>query len=159
MDELKARVDALVAEGRHAQAADLLLEKGHVEKAAELYAAVWKWDRAIEVAEDAGLFDVAYQHALAAKDRDACGRILAKLEARPEQAVRAANHAEAKGLLLDAARLREAAGETEAAADLFERASEYRDAARCRLVLGEPRKAGMLLEKRLREDPDDAATG
>lgn len=159
MDELKVRVDALVAEGRHAQAADLLLERGLVEKAAELYAAVWAWDRAIGAAEDAGLFDVAYRHALAAKDRDACGRILAKLEARPEQAVRAANHAEGRGLLLDAARLREAAGETEAAADLFERSGEYRDAARCRLVLGEPRKAGMLLERRLREDPDDAETG
>ncbi|MCB9598396.1 MAG: protein kinase [Sandaracinaceae bacterium] len=159
MDELKVRVDALLAEGRHAQAADLLLDKGFVERAAELFASVWKWDRAIGVAEDAGLFDVAYHHALAAKDRDACGRILAKLEARPEQAVRAASYAEGKGLLLDAARLREAAGETAASADLYERAGEYRDAARCRLVLGEPRKAGMLLEKRLREDPDDAATG
>jgi len=158
MDELKVRVDALVAEGRHAEAADLLMTKGYVERAAELYAAVWQWERAVGVAEDAGLLDVAYRHALAAKDRDACGRILANLEARPEQAVRAAGYAEDKGLLLDAARLREAAGETAAAADLYERASEYRDAARCRQVLGELRKAGMLLEKRLKEDPEDART-
>lgn len=159
MDELKVRVDALVKEGRHAEAADLCVHKGHIEEAAELYAAVWKWDRAIEVAEEGGLLDVAYRHALSANDRGACGRILTRLEGQPEQAVRAAMHAEDKGLVLDAARLREAAGETEAAAQLYERGGEYRDAARCRLVLGQPRKAGMLYEKRLREDPDDAESG
>lgn len=159
MDDLEARVKALVKEGRHAEAADIFLSKGHVERAADLYAAVWKWERAIGVSEESGLFDVAYRHALAASDRDACARLLMLLEARPEQAVRAAIHAEDKGLLLDAARLREAAGETEAAARLFERADEYRDAARCRVVLGQPRKAGMLYEKRLTEAPEDAESG
>ncbi len=155
MDELKTRIDALVAEGRHAQAAELSLSKGQVARAAELFAAVWKWDRAIEVSEEAGLLDVAYRHALAGKDRAACGRILAKLEARPEQALRAADYAQDRGLLLDAARLRETAGETARAAELYERAGEFRDAARCRLVLGEARKAGVLYEKRLRQDEDD----
>ncbi|MBX3271012.1 MAG: protein kinase [Sandaracinaceae bacterium] len=158
MPELNTRVERLVAEGRHAEAADLLLDKGHVERAAELYAAVWQWGRAIEIAEEAGLFDIAYRHAIAGQDRDACGRVLAKLEARPEQAVRAATHAEQRGLLLDAARLREAAGETEAAAELYERAGDLRDAARCRIVLGELRKAGMLFERRLREDAEDGAS-
>lgn len=159
MDELKARVDSLLKEGRHAEAADLYLAKGHIERAAELFAAVWKWDRAIGVAEQNGFLDVAYRHALSANDREACGRLLMSLEGRPEQSVRAAEYAESKGLLLDAARLREAAGETEIAAQLFERGGEYRDAARCRLVLGQARRAGMLLEKRLREDPEDAESG
>lgn len=150
------RARALIREGRHAEAAELYAEAGQPERAAELYAAVWRWGEAISVAERAGLFDVAYRHALEAKDRAACGRILGALEERPEQAVRAAVHAERKGLLHDAARLREAAGETEAAAELYERAGEHKEAARCRLSLGEPRKAGMLLEKRLKEDPDDA---
>lgn len=156
VSDLDARVQALVREGRHAEAADVYASAGEPARAAELYAAVWRWDEAVAIAEQAGLYDLAYRHALEAKDREACGRILRALEQHPDRAVRAAVHAESKGLLHDAARLREAAGETEAAADLYERASEHRDAARCRLALGEPRKAGILLEKRLKEDPDDA---
>ncbi len=158
MLDLEARAQALVREGRHADAADLFASAGQPARAAELYAAVWHWDEAIAIAEQADLFDTAYRYAVDAKDRDACGRLLVALEQHPDQAVRAAVHAESKGLLHDAARLREAAGETEAAAELFERAGEHRDAARCRLALGEPRKAGMLLERRLKEDPDDAAS-
>ncbi len=156
MDDLDARAQHLVRAGRHDEAAHLYAAAGRHARAAELYAAVWKWDEAIAIAEQAGIFDAAYRHALDAKDRAACGRLLARLEEHPEQAVRAAVHAEGKGHLHDAARLREAAGETEAAAEVYERAGEHREAARCRLALGEPRKAGMLLERRLKEDPDDA---
>ncbi|MFK7986858.1 MAG: protein kinase [Sandaracinaceae bacterium] len=154
--ELEDRVDALVKVGRHDAAADLCLAHEEPARASELYAAVWKWDEAMATAELHGLFDLAYRHALAAQDREATGRLLLELESHPEQAVRAANYAERKGLTLDAARLREVAGEAEAAAVLYERASEYRDAARCRLTLGQSREAGMLFEKRLREDPADA---
>ncbi len=159
MSELDERVAGLKRAGRHAEAADLCLAAGDPARAAELYAAVWRWDEAISITEQHGLLDHAYRHALAANDRDAAGRVLIQLEENPDQAVRAALLAEAKGMLLDAARLREAAGETAAAAELYERGGELRDAARCFLTLGEQRKAGMLLERRLREDPDDAATG
>lgn len=145
--ELELRVEALVKEGRHGEAADLCVAAGQPGRAGKLYAAVWNWDQAIAITEQHGLLEQAYLHALSAGDRAACGRIAARLEEHPEQAVRAAVHAEEKGLMLDAARLREAAGETEAAARLYERAAEYRDAARCRLALGEVRVAGMLLEK------------
>lgn len=158
MQDLESRIERLVKDGRHQEAADLLVAHGEPGRAAELYAAVWKWDEAIAIAEQSGLLAQAYRHALSAQDRDACGRLLHLLEDHPEQAVRAAVHAESKGLVLDAARLREAAGEAEAAASLYEQASEYRDAARCRLALGQPRQAGMLYERRLREDPEDAET-
>ena len=158
MSDIDSRVETLVKEGRHQEAADLLMAHEEPGRAAELYAAVWKWDEAIAIAEQSGLLAQAYRHALSAQDRDACGRILGALEAHPEQAVRAAVYAESKGLVLDAARLREAAGEAEAAAGLYEAASEYRDAARCRLALGQPRRAGMLFERRLKEDPEDAET-
>ncbi|MCR9075143.1 MAG: CLH domain-containing protein, partial [bacterium] len=150
MSDIDSRVETLVKEGRHQEAADLLMAHEEPGRAAELYAAVWKWDEAIAIAEQSGLLAQAYRHALSAQDRDACGRILGALEAHPEQAVRAAVYAESKGLVLDAARLREAAGEAEAAAGLYEAASEYRDAARCRLALGQPRRAGMLFERRLK---------
>jgi serine/threonine-protein kinase len=155
-EELEPKVEALVKEGRHAEAADLCVAAGEPGRAGELYAAVWKWDQAVAITEQHGLLDQAYRHALSAGDRAACGRLAERLEQHPEQAVRAAVHAESKGLTLDAARLREAAGETEAAAQLYERASEYRDAARCRLALGQTRAAGMLFEKRLKQDPEDA---
>lgn len=150
------RVEALIREGRHAEAADLLVSAGDIARASELYAAVWRWEEAIALTEQAGLLELAYRHALDAADRAASGRLLARLEERPDQAVRAAAHAEQRGHVLDAARLREAAGETEAAAALYERAGELRAAARAWLGLGERRKAGMLLERRLKEDPDDA---
>lgn len=152
----EARIEALVREGRHADAAELLAATGEYARAAELYAAVWRWDEAIAVTEQAALFDLAYGHALEAGDRAAGGRLLARLEERPEQAMRAAMHAEQKGQLLDAARLREAAGETEAAAALYERAGELRLAAHVRLALGHTREAGVLFERRLKEDPGDA---
>lgn len=157
--ELEEKIAVLVKEGLHVEAAHLCMQAGEHGRASDLFAAVWKWEEAIGLAEEHGLFDLAYRHALAANDRTSCGRLLIELEQHPELAVRAAVLAEGKGLPLEAARLREAAGEAEAAADLFERANEYRDAARCRLSLGQPRKAGMLLEKRLKEDPDDAASG
>lgn len=157
--EVAAQVEALVKVGRHAEAAQLCAREGDLARAGELYAAVWQWADAIAVTEHAGFYDRAYRHALDAKDRAACGRLLGLLEQHPEQAVRAAVHAEGQGLHLDAARLREAAGETEAAAELYERGGELRDAARCWLALGEPRKAGILLERRLKEHPEDGETG
>ncbi len=156
MSDREARVAALIGEGRHAEAADLLVSAGEPSRAAELYAAVWQWQEAIALTEQAGLLELAYRYALEAKDRAACGRLLERLEERPELAVRAAAHAEQKGQTLDAARLREAAGETEAAVALYERAGELRRAAHAWLALGQPRKAGVLLERRLKEDPDDA---
>ncbi len=157
-EEVAAQVEALVKVGRHSEAAQLCARAGDLARAGELYAAVWQWADAIAVTEHAGLYDRAYQHALEARDRGACGRLLAQLEAHPGQAVRAAVYAESKGQPLDAARLREAAGEIAAAAELYERGGELRDAARCRLALGELRKAGMLLERRLEEHPDDGET-
>ena len=157
-DEVEARIEALIGAGRHSAAADLCLAHRQPARAAELYAAVWQWDEAIATAQSAGLFDQAYRHALAAKDRAQVERLRALLEEHPEQAERAAAFAEERRLYADAGRLREAAGELEAAAALYERAGDYRDAARCRLALGEPRRAGMLFEKRLREDPEDRET-
>ncbi|MGE0789006.1 MAG: protein kinase [Sandaracinaceae bacterium] len=157
-DETEDRVAHLVREGRHAEAADLCVANQEYARAAELYAAVWRWDEAIAVTEEHGLYELAYRYALSGGDRTAAARVLGALEERPEQAVRAALFAESKGALLDAARLREAAGETAAAAALYERAGELRDAARCWISQGDLRKAGRLLEKRVQTDPDDAAS-
>jgi len=152
---LDAQIDALRKAGRFAEAANLCLQHGDPVRASELYAAVWDWPRAIEVAENAGELALAYRHALAGDQRDAVGRLLALLPDHPEQALAAATAAELKGRTLDAARLREAAGEVLEAATLYERAGELFDAARCHESAGGYRQAGMLYERRVREDPTD----
>jgi serine/threonine-protein kinase len=150
------RMQELIRDGRYDEAACLCLEAGQPARAAELLAAVWKYPEAVAIATEAGLFDEAYRHALASGDGQLSASLLAHLEARPEQAARAAVHAEARGRLAEAARLREAAADLAAAADLYERAGELADAARCALELGDLRRAGKLYERRLREAPDDA---
>ena len=155
MSDLEARVDALRRAGKHAEAAELCLAAGEIERASELFADVWQYDRAIEVAESAGLLALAYRHSLTAAARDATRRILEALADRPEQALEAAAHAEAKNRLADAARLFENAGDVARAASAYERAGELFEAARLREAQGQYREAGLLYERRVRESPDD----
>lgn len=156
MTSPETTIDELLSEGRHADAAALCLEAGDGRRAAELYAVVWKWAEAIAAAESVGLHDEAYRYALAGDDRGAGGRLLRVLANYPEQAQRAALAAEKKGRLVDAARLREAAGELELAGELYRRAGDLFEAARCHEASGRYRDAGMLYERRVREDPTDA---
>ena len=149
-------IDALVREGRHEEAAALLSDRGEAKRAAELYATVWKWSEAIETARAAGLYDEAYRHAAASGDREACARVVAELDAHPEQASRAIALAEARGRTLDAARLSESAFDLPRAGALYEKAGELGEAARVAEALGDARRAGMLYERRVREAPDDA---
>lgn len=148
----------LTREGRYDEAARVCLERGQPARAADLLAAVWKHADAVRIASDAGLFDEAYRHALASSERELRESLHPSLSTRPEQAARAATHAEARGRIADAARLREAAGELDAAATLFEQAGELDQAGRCWKEAGELKKAGIAYEKRLREVPDDAAS-
>jgi serine/threonine-protein kinase len=149
------RVRALEREGRHAEAAELCLEAGDHRRASDLLAAVWQYERAIDVAVKGELFDLAYAHALAGDLRDRAAALLTALADHPEQAVRAAEHAERRGRLVDAARLTETAGDVDGAAALYERAGELFDAARLRESEGRYRDAGLLYERRVRESPDD----
>ncbi|MEO0325780.1 MAG: protein kinase [Myxococcota bacterium] len=153
--QLVAQVAALRKAGRYAEAAALHEAAGDPRGASQLYADVWEWERAIALAEEAGALALAYGHALAADDREALGRLLAALPDHPGEAQEAAELAEAKGRIVDAARLREAAGEVLEAAEAFSRAGELFEAARCFESAGEYRRAGMLYERRLKEDATD----
>ncbi|MDQ3037883.1 MAG: hypothetical protein M3Y87_36145, partial [Myxococcota bacterium] len=66
----EAQIAALVKEGRHEEAARLCAEAGQPARAAELLATIWKYDEAVKIASDAGLYDEAYRHAITTKDRD-----------------------------------------------------------------------------------------
>ncbi|MCA9616606.1 MAG: tetratricopeptide repeat protein, partial [Myxococcales bacterium] len=154
-DDLQGRIDALRRAGRYAEAANLCLRAGDPARASELFASVWDWPAAIRAAEQAGLFALAFRHALESNDRATLQRLLAILPDHPSQAVEAAGLAERKGRVVDAARLHEAAGDVGSAAELYERAGELGEAARCHESSGDYRKAGMLYERRIKEDPTD----
>lgn len=145
----------LVRHGRYEDAAQICVDGGQPARAAELLATVWKYDLAIELTSEAGLFDEAYRHAIQAGARHATATLLPDLFARPDQAARAAGYAEAAGRNGEAARLREAAADLTRAAELYEAGGDLLDAARCWTEQGELRRAGLLLERRLKEDPDD----
>jgi serine/threonine-protein kinase len=152
------RLAALRHAGRYAEAAALCRDAGDHDKAAELYAAVWDWPQAIEAAKLAGRHDLAYKYALESRDRKEQDRLRTLLASDPEDAERAASHAERKGQLVEAGRLLELAGHVGAAAERFERAEAFFDAARCYEAEGHYREAGMLYERQLKETPWDART-
>jgi hypothetical protein len=151
----EAALAALLHEGRHAEAAARLEAACAWLRAAEVHARVWQHADAVRCAERAGRRDEAYRHALAADDRAALERLRTELLGDPAQARVAAGHAVARGRPLDAAQLREGAGDLDEAATLYEQAGVLREAARLRASLGALREAGRLYERVLAESPDD----
>lgn len=147
--------DRLAKAGKHEDAAALALKQGHPERAAELYATVWKYDRAIEVTSSAGLFVEAYGYAVLAQDRASSERLRGELERDPELARRGKAVALRRGRTLDAAHLSVACGELADAAKLFEEAHDLRAAARAHEELGDAKSAGRLLERHLKDAPED----
>ena len=157
MSSLDDEIAQLVRDGLNEQAARRARDAGDPARAAELYAAVWKYREAIACARAAGALAEAYRYALAARDAELIDSLLDELAAVPSEAERAARVAEDRGRHADAARLSRSLGELDAAASSYERAGELVSAAECRLSLGDARASGILYERRLREVPDDAS--
>ncbi len=151
-------VRALLARGEHDEAARVLREAGAMREAAEVLAQVWRHPEAVELALASDRPEDAYKHAVASNDLRLVERTIDALASRPEAARRAADVAEVRGRISDAASLRRAAGELAEAAVLYERAGELGLAARIHELTNDLRRAGMLYERRLAEAPDDAAS-
>jgi len=151
-------VRALLAEGRHDEAARRLREAGALREAADVLAQIWRWADAIELALGSDRPDDAYKHAIASGEAHLVDRVIDALKSRPEAARRAADVAEVRGRIADAGALRRAAGELAEAAALYERAGELGLAARIHETSGDLRRAGILYERRLAEAPEDAET-
>jgi serine/threonine protein kinase len=149
-------IAALVAQGRHEEAAVRARIEGKHARAAELFATVWKYTEAIASARESGELAEAYRHALTSRDRELIATALDEVTRSPTEAQKAARIAEDRHRTLDAAILRHATGELAEAARLFTEAGESVRAAECHEALGETRAAGMLYEQRLREAPEDA---
>lgn len=152
------RIDALVSEGRHSEAAELAVATGDSVRAAELFAAAWNYARAVQVARETGDLVSAFSYALRGDLREETASIRFALAKVPADAVRAAEAAEHRGQVYDAATLFEAAGELSRAAALFERNRDFADAGRCLEALGQWREAGKVYEERLRDSPHDDKT-
>lgn len=152
------RIDVLVREGRHAEAAELAVAAGDRARAAELFAAAWNYARAVQIARDTGDLVSAFSYALLGDLREEAASIRFALAKIPADAVRAAEAAEHRGQVYDAATLFEAAGELSRAVALFERNRDFADAGRCHEALGQWREAGKAYEERLRDSPDDHKT-
>ncbi len=149
-------IATLRREGRYAEAAAICEAHGDSKRAAELYAAVWEFDRAVAICEAAGLLEEAYVHATQSPRAELAQRVVERLLSAPPQALRAAAHADGRARLAEAARLYEAGGDLDAAAERFERAGELFEAGRCHELAGRQRDAGRLYERRLKEAPEDS---
>jgi len=140
-------IDALIAAGRHADAARAASEAGHHARAAEIYERLWDFRGALDAARAAGDLTRTLRYAHELGDAAAIAEAMAALTATDEGAqaalellVRLRRHA-------DAAPLAERLGDTARAIELYGRAHRTLDAARLLEAQGRDRDAGRLLER------------
>jgi serine/threonine-protein kinase len=142
-------IDALIAAGRHAEAALAASAAGHHARAAEIYERLWDFRGALGAARAGGDLARTLRYALELGDTAAVGEAMAALTATDDGAraaldvlVRLRRHAEA-------APLAERLGDTARAIELYGRAHKALDAARLLEAAGRDRDAGRLLERAL----------
>ena len=136
----------------------MLREAGALREAADVLAQIWRHPEAVELALASDRPEDAYKYAVASNDVRLVERTIDALASKPDAARRAADLAEIRGRIAEAAALRHAAGEIAEAATLYEKAGELGLAARIHERANDLRRAGMLYERRLAEAPDDAAS-
>ncbi len=145
--EAGARIDALAAAGKHAEAAELALAAGWPARAADLFERIWDFGRAARAARAAGDLGRALALALGARDAGLVAELHGAITvddagraAALEVYARARRHDEA-------AVLAEQLGQLDRAIDLYQRAHRDDDAARLLEASGRDREAGRLLER------------
>jgi tetratricopeptide (TPR) repeat protein len=155
--ELQGHIDTLTARGEHAAAAAALWAHGFAAQAGAIYEHIFEDERALKAYEAADDVVAAMRVALRKGDSEAVERIVAHAtssgRADPllgmlEQGER---HAEV-------ARIHLVRGDLELAAEAFERAGRWGDAASAREQMGDLRAAGVLYERHLEADPDHPAS-
>jgi tRNA A-37 threonylcarbamoyl transferase component Bud32 len=142
-------IEALIASGRHAEAARAASAAGLHARAAELYERLWDFRAALEAARAGGDLARALRYAHELGDAAAVTEAMAALTATDEGTrtaldllVRLRRHA-------DAAPLAEQLGDTARAIELYGRAHKALDAARLLEAQGRDRDAGRMLERAL----------
>jgi eukaryotic-like serine/threonine-protein kinase len=142
-------VEALIAAGRHADAARAASAAGSHARAAEIYEKLWDFRGALDAATAGGDLARALRYALELGDKAAIAGALAALTASDDGARTALDVLTRMRRHGDAAPLAERLGETERAIELYTRAHRSLDAARLLEAQGRDRDAGRLLERAL----------
>jgi eukaryotic-like serine/threonine-protein kinase len=145
--ESTPEIDALIAAGKHADAARAAAAAGLHARAADLYEKIWDFAAAARAARSSGDEGRAMRLALEARDQPLVAELHAELVATEDGArtavelyARARRHG-------DAAVLAEQIGDLDVAIDYYQRGHRDLDAARLLEGRGRDREAGRLLEK------------
>ncbi len=149
------QIEALIAAGRHGDAAKLALASGEPARAAELYEKLWDFRGALGAARAAGDSPRALRYALELDDGPEVELLLAELTATETGARAALDVLTRMRRHAEAAPIAERLGDTARAIDLYSRAHDDLQAARLLEAAGRDRDAGRLLERAL----DLAAAG
>jgi eukaryotic-like serine/threonine-protein kinase len=149
-----ADIEALVAAGKHAEAAAELRRAGELERAQALYEKIWDFRAAADVARERGDRPALLRLLLDAKELAEAARVGHELlGAPPGEQARAADVYERRRMWAEAAQLRETLGQLDTARELYARAQQPLEAARVEQALGRAREAGLLYEKFLANEP------
>lgn len=154
--QVAASVDALAAQARPAEAAQLAAGAGLHDRAAELYEQACDFARASDHAAAAGDPRRALVLAALAGDPDRVDRRIAEVVPEPNRARAAAEELRARGHVAVAARLLEGVGDVKDAARSYADAGLPIESADAYESIGEVREAARVLESAHRADPSDA---
>lgn len=141
-------VSALVAAGRHAEAAARARALGDLQRAAELYERIWEFGHAAACAREVGDLPRALRNAVDARDEGTIAALVRALEEQGPDGHRAAMEIfAARRRFGDAGRHAEALDELATAVEHYRNAHQELDAARLLERMGRDREAGRLLER------------
>ncbi|HZJ67548.1 MAG TPA: hypothetical protein VFD36_28790, partial [Kofleriaceae bacterium] len=142
-------IEALIAAGRHADAARAASAAGNHARAAEIYEKLWDFRGALGAAQAGGDLPRALRYAVELNDAAAVGDAMAQLTATDDGARTALDVLARLRRHAEAAPLAERLGDTARAIELYTRAHRELDAARLLEAQGRDRDAGRLLERAL----------
>ena len=147
--------ESLRAAGRLSDAAAAYRRRGDLVTAEKLYADVWDFATAADVAHERGDRPAELAHLLSAKDPVRAAQVALEIERGSEADVRrAADAFERHRRFAEAGALRERLGELQTARELYRRGQSLLDVARLERALGRIREAGLTYEQLITNDPD-----
>jgi serine/threonine-protein kinase len=142
-------IEALIAAGRHVDAARAASDAGDHARAAEIYEKLWDFRGALGAAKAAGDLAKVLRYALELGDAAAITEAMAALTATEDGARTALDVLTRLRRHAEAAPLAERLGDTARAIELYTRAHKELEAARLLEAQGRDRDAGRLLERAL----------
>ncbi len=146
------QIAALIAAGRHAEAARALESVGDWVAAQAIYERIWDYAAAARLARQRGDDLAELRLLLDGKQPDEAQRVASELR-EPERLAIAADLYAQRRRWSEAARLWQRAGRLQAAGDAFQKACEWAEAAGVAEALGQRREAAELYLRALAEQP------